>query len=361
MADVLDLAFRLDRGDFSLDLACRVPARGVSALFGRSGCGKTTVLRCVAGLERAAGHCRLAEACWQDDANERFLPTHRRPIGYVFQEPSLFPHRSVRANLDYGRRRIPARARCVDFDEVVELLGIAPLLGRDPAGLSGGERQRVAIARALLTSPRLLLMDEPLAALDHTSKRDILPYLERLHDHLQIPILYVSHDPDEVARLADHILLIEAGRLRAAGPAPQMLTRLDLPLVREETASALLSGRVRAHDARYGLTRVAIPGASLMLERLDRAVDETVRVRIHARDVSIALDDPGTSSILNVLPAHIVEMHPLSASQVLVGLAVGTTPESRLLARITRHSWERLRLHPGQQVHAQVKAVAVMD
>lgn len=357
----LDVAFRLARRGFLLDVAFRAPAVGVTALFGRSGCGKTTVLRCVAGLERASGHCRLDGETWQDDARGVFTKTHRRPIGYVFQEASLFPHLSVRRNLHFGMGRVPPEQRQVGFDEVVDLLGIRQHLGRDPAGLSGGERQRVSIARALLTSPRLLLMDEPLSALDHTSKQDILPYLERLHDGLRIPVLYVSHSPDEVARLADQIVLLSDGLVRAKGAAAEILSRLDLPLAQDAEASSIVDGRVRAHDERYQLTRVDIPGGALSVSRMERAPGDRVRLRIHARDVSIALDEPGTSSILNILPARILEMRPIERAQVLVKLCTGQEGQTPLLARITRQSQDRLGLREGREVFAQVKAVALMD
>ncbi|NEX21083.1 molybdenum ABC transporter ATP-binding protein [Thiorhodococcus mannitoliphagus] len=357
----LDIAFKLDRGGFKLDVAFKAPGVGVTALFGRSGCGKTTVLRCVAGLERAAGHCRLDGDAWQDDSRGIFLKTHRRPIGYVFQEASLFSHLSVRRNLEYGLKRISAEQRQVGFDEVVDLLGIRKHLDRDPAGLSGGERQRVSIARALLTSPSLLLMDEPLSALDHTSKQDILPYLERLHDNLQIPVLYVSHSPDEVARLADRIIMLQDGHIQASGSATEILSRLDLPLAQDAEASSIIDGRVLSHDDDYRLSRLEIPGGSLTVARLERAVGELARVRIHARDVSIALDEPGTSSILNILPARILEIREIEHAQVLVKLCTGSGEQTPLLARVTRHSRDRLNLGVGQEVYAQVKAVALMD
>ncbi len=357
----LDVAFRLDRPGFRLDVAFSTPGLGVTALFGRSGCGKTSILRCVAGLERASGHCRLNGEAWQDDARGLFLETHRRPIGYVFQEPSLFAHLSVRRNLEYGLRRVARGERQVDFDEVVDLLGIHRHLRRDPAGLSGGERQRVSIARALLTSPRLLLMDEPLSALDHTSRQDILPYLERLHDTLRIPVLYVSHSPDEVARLADRIVLLQDGRVQAAGTASEILSRLDLPLAQDAEASSIIDGEVLGQDQAYGLTRIAIPGGRLAVTGMSHPVGSRVRVRVHARDVSIALDEPGTSSILNILPARILEMREGENAQVLLKLCTGAGELTPLLARITRHSRDRLRLQLGQEVFAQVKAVALMD
>jgi len=357
----LVFAFRLERRGFVLAVDLRVPARGVTALFGPSGCGKTTVLRCVAGLERAAGHCRLDGAVWQDDTRGLFLPTHRRPIGYVFQEPSLFPHLSVRRNLEYGFKRVPAAEQRVGFDEVVHLLGIRHLLGRATARLSGGERQRVAMARSLLTSPRLLLMDEPLAALDYRSKQEILPYLERLHDTLKIPVLYVSHSPEEVARLADHMVLLQEGQALASGPAAQVLTRLDLPLARGDEAAAVIDAVVSRHDEHYHLSEIDMAGGQLTMVRLDRPVGAKVRVRIHARDVSLDLQRPQQSSILNILPARVLGIEEVGMAQVLVRLGAGEGGQTPLLARITRRSSDALGLAPGMTVHAQVKSIALLN
>ena len=352
--------FQLDYPEFSLDVDLDLPGRGVTALFGHSGSGKTTLLRLVAGLQRApAGFLRVNGEVWQDGA--RFLPTHRRPLGYVFQEASLFPHLSARGNLEYGMKRVGSAMDRQALEQAVALLGIGHLLDRRPHQLSGGERQRVAIARALAVQPRLLLMDEPLAALDLQRKQEILPYLERLHDRLEIPVLYVSHSPDEVARLADTVVLMEQGRVRAAGPVAEVFSRLDLSLARDQEASAIVEGVVLGHDDDYALTRIGIPGGSLTVHRLARDPHEPVRVRIHARDVSLALDEPGTSSILNILPARILEMREIEQAQVLVRLGTGAGERISLLARITRHSRDRLGLREGQPVYAQVKAVALMN
>lgn len=353
--------FQLRRRAFELAVDLTLPGRGITALFGPSGCGKTTLLRCVAGLERPRGCCRLGDAIWQE-GDKLFIPTHRRPIGYVFQEPSLFPHLSVRKNLEYGQRRLAVTERRVNFDEVIELLGVRRLLSRSTAGLSGGERQRVAIARALLTSPRLLLMDEPLSALDQASKQEILPYLERLHDELEIPLLYVSHSAEEVARLADHLVLLEAGRVKAAGAGASLLSRLDLPPAREAEAISILDAIILAHDEEYGLTEVEIPGGQLSVIRVDRPVTAPIRVRIHARDVSIALQPNRDSSILNCLPARIVEMVEIDAARLLVRLTLGDRGDgAHLLARITRRSRDALDLTLGASVYAQVKSAVLMD
>ena len=354
----LFLQCRLPLADFVLDADLTLPAKGVTALFGPSGSGKTTLLRCVAGLARAAGRVDINGECWQDDARRIFLPTHQRPLGYVFQEASLFAHLSVQANLEFGLKRIPAAERKVGWDAAMDLLGIGHLLARGTDTLSGGERQRVAIARALLTSPRLLLMDEPLAALDAKRKQEILPYLERLHDELAIPILYVSHSPDEVARLADHLVLLDQGRVTASGPTAEFLARLDLPLALDEDAAVLVETQVVGHDDAYHLTRLAFPGGSVTVNRKALAVGARARIKIQARDVSIALTGDNRSSIVNRLPARIRSFgdaaHP---AQCLVSLDACGTP---LLARITRLSRDQLGLREGMSVVAQIKSVALL-
>ncbi len=311
-------------GRFSLEVAFTVPTRGITALFGPSGCGKTTLLRCVAGLQRMAGRLAVGSEVWQDDAQGRFLRAHERPIGYVFQEASLFPHLSVRRNLEFGLARTAAAQRRVTFDEVVQLLGVTDLLDRRPVGLSGGQRQRVAIARALLTSPQLLLMDEPLASLDQASRLEILPYLERLHGELAMPVLYVSHAADEVARLADHFVLLEAGRVRAVGPLGEVRARLDLAADWGSEADTIIACRVAAHDEDFHLTYLDFAGGRISVARHDLPVGHAVRLR---------------------------------AAQLLVRLSVGGTP---VLARITRKSASLLDLVPGKRVYAQVKSVALL-
>lgn len=358
--DHIQTRFHLDYPEFTLNVDLELPGRGVTALFGHSGSGKTTLLRLVAGLIRIQdGRLSVNGEVWQDD--RIFLPTHKRPLGYVFQEASLFPHLTARGNLEYGMKRVGNAMDGAALEQAVALLGIGHLLDRRPHQLSGGERQRVAIARALAVQPRLLLMDEPLAALDLKRKQEILPYLERLHDALEIPVLYVSHSPDEVARLADTVVVMEQGRVRAQGAVNELFSRLDLALAQDQEASAIIEGVVLSHDDDYALTRLEIQGGHLSVARLDRDIHELVRVRIHARDVSLALDEPGASSILNILPARILEMREIEQAQVLVKLCTGAGEKTPLLARITRHSRDRLRLHEGQSVFAQVKAVALMD
>lgn len=345
-------------GEFRLDASFEAPGRGVTALFGHSGSGKTTLLRCLAGLERASdGYLEVNGEIWQDDAKGLHLPTHCRQLGYVFQEASLFSHLNVRRNLEYGWKRIPAVQRRVGFDQAVELLGIGHLLDRSPAHLSGGERQRVAIARALLSSPRLLLMDEPLAALDLASKKDILPYLERLHNELSIPVIYVSHSPDEVARLADHMVLMDRGKTVASGPLHAMLARLDLPLAHGDEAGVVVDTVIGRHDDAFHLTRLDYSGGSISVARQTHAPGHPIRLRIHARDVSLALGRHDDSSILNILPAQVVEIADENPSQVMVRLDTGGVP---LLARVTRKSCTMLNLQPGTSVFAQVKSIALL-
>jgi len=358
---MIEAHLSLPRRGFKLDVALRLPARGVTALFGPSGCGKTTVLRALAGLERAAGRVALAGEVWQDDAAARFVPTHQRAIGYVIQEAALFPHLDVRRNLAYGLKRIAATDRRVALDQVIDLLGIAHLLERRPGTLSGGERQRVAIARALATSPRLLLMDEPLAALDAKRKAEVLPYLDRLHGELGIPIVYVTHSIDEVARLADHLVLMDAGRVLGDGPLADMLARLDLPAALGEDAGVVLDAVVGRRDPQWQLARLDVDGGACQLWSRDAGLPEgrRVRLRVLARDVSLARTPQTGTSIGNQLRGTVEAIaddeHPALA---LVRVRVGTAP---VVARLTRRSAHTLELTVGMPVWAQVKTVALME
>jgi molybdate transport system ATP-binding protein len=346
---------------FTLDVDLVLPDRGVTAIFGQSGSGKTTLLRCLAGLVTpASGYLSIGADVWLDTANRHRLPTHRRPLGYVFQEASLFPHLTVESNLRYGLKRVARTDRHVVFEQAIELLGIEHLLRRMPAGLSGGERQRAAIARALLTSPRLLLLDEPLASLDRQRKDEILPYLARLHDELDIPVIYVSHAPEEVARLADHLVLLDDGRAVASGTISDMLARLDLAVARGDDASVVMSGVVTAYDCAYELLTLVLPGTSVEMQVVHSPMHpgEAIRVVVKARDVSLTLQAPEPGSILNVLPARVVGIADAQASShVMIRLDVAGTP---LLSRITRFSSDRLGLAAGMQVWAQVKAVSLL-
>ncbi len=363
MAAVDQIAARLvlaRPGGFTLDVDLQLPGRGVTALFGPSGCGKTTCLRAIAGLARAQpGRVVVNGEVWQDDAQRIWRPTHQRALGYVFQEASLFEHLSVRGNIDYGRKRTPRERPTVALDQAVDLLGIAHLMDRRPHALSGGERQRVAMARALATGPRLLLMDEPLAALDGERKAEVLPYLERLHQALDIPVLYVSHAIDEVARLAAHMVLMQDGRVLASGRTEDMLVRLDLPLAHGDAAASVVEGTVLRHDAADHITTVQFAGGQLLLASATaRPAGEPVRLRIQARDVSLTLAEQVDTSILNILPATVVQVSEDSPGQCMVALDAGPT---RLLARVTQRSAVALALEPGQRVYAQVKGVAIVN
>jgi len=350
--------FHVDRQDFVLDVDLRLPGSGVSALFGHSGSGKTTCLRAMAGLERAPqGYFAIGDEVWQDEARGHFVPPHQRALGFVFQEASLFPHLSVRRNMEFGQKRASTATGGLALPAVSELLGIGHLLERMPGQLSGGERQRVAIARALLAAPKILLMDEPLAALDLKRKQEILPYLERLHQELALPVIYVSHAPDEVARLADHLVLLDQGRTVASGPLNEVLARLDLPEAFADDAGVVIQTRVAEHEA-DDLTRLEFAGGEIYVSRRNEAVGTPLRCRIHARDVSLTLLPQVQSSILNCVAASVVDLAPTETpGHVLVRLDVGNTP---LLARITRRSAERLAIRPGLNLRAQIKAVALL-
>jgi molybdate transport system ATP-binding protein len=363
---MIEASLRLVRGAFALDVDLRLPPRGVSAVFGPSGCGKTTLLRCLAGLERApGGRVVVGDATWQDDARRVFVPVHCRPVGVVFQEASLFDHLSVRGNVEFGWKRVAPAERRVSIEQAVEWTGIGPLMHRAPAGLSGGERQRVALARALAVSPRLLLMDEPLAALDAARKAEILPALERLNAASGIPIVYVSHAVAEVARLADHVVMMEAGRVVATGAVGELLARLDLPLPAGEDAGVVLLGIVGALDPDWQLARLDVPGASFWSRDPGRPLGQSIRLRVLARDVSLALAPLEASSIQNQLPARVEAIaedaqHP---AQALVRLRtlVDDGEGAALLARVTRRAIHALALAPGVRVWAMVKSVALMD
>ncbi len=351
--------FSLARSGFRLDVDLDLPGQGVTALFGHSGSGKTTVLRCVAGLERAQeGFLSVNDEVWQDDSIGVFVPTYQRSLGYVFQEASLFAHLSVRKNLEYGQKRVSPASRKVALEQALALLGIESLLSRRPESLSGGERQRVGIARALLTSPKLLLLDEPLAALDQKRKNEILPYLERLHDELAIPILYVSHSLDEVAQLADYLVLLDHGQVVANGPLQETLARLDLSDAFANDVGVVLKTVIAAHEEADALTRLDFRGGSIYVASRPEPLGRQVRCRVHARDVSLTLEQPSATSILNIVPAIVVGVADTEIrAHVLVHLDAGGTP---LLARITRRSHDRLGITGGLASWAQIKAVALL-
>ena len=356
MSLVVEAKHRL--GNFSLEAAFTSEG-GVTALFGRSGSGKTSLIRIIAGLTRPTeGRVVLDGDVLADTARRVFLPPHRRRFGYVFQEARLFPHLTVRQNLNYGRWFSPKGARTENPDRVIDLLGISDLLDRQPANLSGGEKQRVAIGRALLASPRLLLMDEPLAALDEERKAEILPYLERLRDEVGIPIVYVSHSVAEVARLADKVVLMADGRIAAAGPASDVLgsARLSSAIDRRE-AGSVLSGRVEARDAAHGLATIRLDGgAAVLVPGAAVSPGEAVRLRIPARDVLVATVRPEGISALNILEGIVETVEPDGEGMANLRIACGG---DHVHARITALSVERLGLAPGLPVHAVIKTVAL--
>jgi molybdate transport system ATP-binding protein len=353
--------FRVQYKQFRLDTELEFPSEGVTVVFGRSGSGKTTLLRCLAGLERSpAGYMKFRDQVWQNESHNKFIPVHRRPIGMVFQEARLFPHLTVRDNLNYGYRRIAPEHRKITFDQVVDLMGLNPLLDRWPQKLSGGEQQRVAIGRALLTSPQLLLMDEPLANLDVQRKQDILPFLIRLRKEMKLPIVYVTHSLGEVLQLVDTLVLLQEGKSVASGSANEVLSRLDLAgKSGPSTVGSVLTTTVAEHEKEFGLTRVQYRDQSLYIPEQPQKVGSPLRVHLLAQDISIALGKPVTpTSVLNMLPATVLEIGLMDSrgSSVNLKLDVGEP----ILATITRKSLAHLKLKPGMQVYANVKAVKMV-
>lgn len=330
---------------------------GLTALFGRSGAGKTTIINVIAGLIRPErGRIVVDGTVLTDTARRHFVPVHRRRIGYVFQEGRLFPHLTVQQNLLYGRWFAPKGERAGEIDQIVDLLGIAALLDRRPANLSGGEKQRVAIGRALLARPRLLVMDEPLASLDEARKTEILPYIERLRDQAGVPVVYVSHQIAEVARLATTMVVLSEGRVAAVGPTAAIMGRIDLfPLTGRAEAGAILATHVAAHDMAFGLTTLRAAGGELRVPHLDLAVGAALRIRIRARDVMIALQPPLGLSALNVLPGTVAEIGRTDGP--IVEMRLDCAGEA-LVARLTRRSVETLGLAPGRPVYAVIKSIA---
>ncbi|MCG2586023.1 molybdenum ABC transporter ATP-binding protein [Massilia sp. TS11] len=353
----LHASFRLPLAAFTLDVALDLPGRGITALFGPSGSGKTTLLRCMAGLEAGAqGRLQLGSECLYDSARGIAVPTHLRRIGMVFQEGNLFPHLDVRDNLLFGRKRAPAAAPGLSLEQACERFDLGPLLRRRVQALSGGERQRVAIARALLGAPQLLLMDEPLSALDAQRKQEILPYLQALREEQALPIIYITHAIDEVVRIADHLVLLDAGRCVGQGPLSETLGSLELPEAFLEESSVVLPALVHSHDSEHALTCLQAPCGLIWAPAHAMQVGTATRVRIHARDVSIALSRPQDSSILNLFAARITACKADGAAQMLVACDAGG---ARIVARITRRSCAALALRPGMEVWLQVKSVSL--
>jgi molybdate transport system ATP-binding protein len=350
-------------GRFNLDVSFEAPISGVTALFGPSGCGKTSVLRCMAGLNRLPGRLTVGSDVWQDDATDTFREPYERPIGYVFQEASLFAHLSVRENLLYGQRRAlkSGAKEEIRLDQVIELLGIGAFLDRTTRALSGGERQRVALGRALLSQPRLLLMDEPLSALDRITKEEILPYFEALHGSLSIPVFYVSHDISEIERLADYMVLLDIGRVVAAGPLSDLLADSRLPIARSPAASTVLEATVGAFDATDSLTTLDVHGECLLVPGRVEGTGGIHRVRIAATDVSLSVEQPSRTTILNIVPVRVRTIDPVNDAQINVVVTIGHGDKGpKLLVRVTRRALNVLGFTSGQDMYAQIKAVSLI-
>ncbi len=352
--------FSVDFDGFSLDVALEFPSRAVTTLFGPSGSGKSTFLRCIAGLERrAVGYLQVGDEVWQDDARKVFLPPQQRSLGYIFQEPRLFAHLSVEKNLRYGYNRTPADERCIEWDKVIEMLDIGHLLSRKPARLSGGEQQRIAIGRALLASPRLLLMDEPLASLDIARKQEVLPFIRRLHDELNIPVIYVSHLLQEILQITDTMVLLRGGRSVAVGPITRICSELELSKYLGDMSGAVIETTVEAHEESFALTRLHFHGGKIFVPKQPFPLGSRQRLHILALNVGIALQKPqDTTSFLNILQATVIEVAiPEADSHVVqVKLDVGTP----LLASISRKSLHILDLRAGQKCYARIKAVSLI-
>ncbi len=355
---MLDADIRGRNGGFTLNAQLRSEA-GITILFGRSGAGKSTFIDMIAGLRKPdVGVVRVNGQVMFDGSAGIDIAPERRHVGYVFQDARLFPHYSVRGNLEYGLRRRGAEARHFSFDDIVALLELEALLTRRPATLSGGEGQRVAIGRALLSQPSLLLLDEPLSSLDVTSREQLIPFIARIGKDLAMPVIYVSHNIEEVVRLGDVMALMSAGRIIETGTVENIMSRLDLrPLTGRHEAGAVMTATVEGHDAAYGLTILKFAdGKRILAPRVDLASGEETRIRIRARDVALALSEPSDSSVLNIFPGTVIESAPSgSEAQVEVSVDIGVP----LSARITRKSMEKLDLRPGKQVYAMIKSVAV--
>ena len=362
---MIHLQINIARSAFELKLKLQLPAQGITAIFGPSGSGKTTLLRAVAGLEKnPQGLIQIGENIWQDTKQGIYIPTWQRPLGYVFQESSLLLHLSVVENLNFGLKRVLKSANSAPtaankaLQASIELLGIGGLLQRMPDELSGGERQRVAIARAIAMQPQLLLMDEPLASLDAARRQEIFPWLARLRDELKMPMLYVTHSAEEVTRLADHLLVLDRGQVKAQGPVNQVLTQVVNPVVVGEDAGALIAGCIGAVDAQWHLSRVDFDGGCIWMRDAGLPVGKAVRIRILARDVSLAISEPTNTSIQNQLRGSIQSMTPdKHPSQVMVVLKCGA---EEVLARVTKRAVNELALQVGMPVWAQVKSVALV-
>lgn len=348
-------------GAFSLETRFESETAGITALFGRSGAGKTSIVNMLAGLLRPdRGHIDIDGTILFDSEKGIDLRPEKRRLGYVFQESRLFPHYSVRRNLEYGMRRIPAAERRIAVDDVVDVLGIEPLLERRPGALSGGERQRVALGRALLASPKLLLMDEPLASLDAARKQEILSFIERLRDHFAVPMVYVSHSMDEIIRLADTLVLVDGGQVAAVGPVEELTSRLDLrPLTGRYEAGSVIAATVAGHDHPFNLTELSFAGGTFRIPRIDNPIGATVRVRVRARDVSLSVVKPEGVSQLNIFKGQIMEVDRTAADSNSTQIDIRVDIGVPLWVRITRRALHDLGLQDGSEVYTLVKSTSI--
>jgi len=353
----INASFQIQFTGFQLNAELDLPAKGVTTLFGPSGSGKSTILRCIAGLERSdSGYLQVGDEVWQDEKQNIFLETHKRSLGYVFQEPRLFSHLTVKKNLEYGLKRTPISERIIDWDQVIALLAIEHLLERKPHHLSLGEQQRVAIGRALLASPKLLLMDEPLASLDIARKREVLPFIRKLHDEVDIPVVYVSHSLQEVLQITDNLVLVKEGKTVASGSLTELCSELELSQYLGDMSGSVLETIVAAHEDEFSLTRLAFEGGHLYVPQQSGEVGRSLRVHVLARNIGIALEKPPVTSMLNIIPATVVEVSisNIEKHAVQIKLDVGVP----LLACISRKSLHVLRLKPGLPCYALIKAVS---
>lgn len=356
---MIDATFRVAFADFDLDLSVSLPSRGVTVILGESGSGKTTLLRCIAGLQNTnSGYLNLNGEIWVDSQHALFHAAHQRSIGYVFQQANLFPHLTVADNIQFGRKRIKKALSEAKLQKLITILGIDGLMSRPASSLSGGEQQRVAIARALALEPAVLLMDEPLAALDWQRKQEILPYLQNLQQALEIPVIYVTHSLQEMAQLADYVVILQAGRVLAQGSLEVILQNANLAMNQQGDAFSVWPMRLLDHDPNFALSRASFAGGELFLPQLDFPVGQNFRLQIFARDVSITLEKATATSIVNILPARILNIQAISLGQCLVQLQTG---DQTLMAHITRKSQEQLNLQAGMEVFAQIKGSSVVN
>jgi molybdate transport system ATP-binding protein len=353
----LSIRYALEKAAFSLDVDVEFAMQGITGVFGPSGAGKTTLLRCIAGLEKPdSGRLVANGSVWEDTDTQFSRAVHERRVGYVFQEARLFPHINVRGNLRYGQKRTTADKSGIDLDQAVALLGLESLLERAPGTLSGGEAQRVAIGRALLRGPELLLMDEPLASIDETRREEVLPFIERLHASVGVPIVYVSHNIDEICRICDQLAVMDGGRISTHGRLQSILLQTEVPFLSGREAGAVIDATVESFDSSDGLTRVLAGGCPFWVPGEIGSAGSELRLRVRADDVSVCLERPQQTSILNVLEATIKRIQKEPSGTALLHLRVGSEV---ILARVTQKSCADLSLTPGKDLFAQVKSIAV--